>query len=104
MAFDKAVNRLTNSDNLMNLAYILGGFVVTEQVTRRVGENFEGDLGQNIPDEAYGVVTAGAFYGYGSKVFNQSTANMMAMGSLVHTADELSNRVGVSAQNLTGDL
>jgi len=104
MPFDNAVNRLTNSDNLMNLAYILGGFVVTEQVSQRLGENIEGDLGTNIPDEAYGVVTAGAFYGYGNKVFNQSTANMMAMGSLVHTADELSNRVGVTAGNLTGGL
>jgi len=88
----------------MNFAYILGGFVVTEQVTVRLGENIEEDLGTNIPDEAYGVITAGAFYGYGDMVFDQATADMMAMGSLVHTADELSNRLGVTAENLAGDL
>lgn len=95
MPYTQAVNRLTESENLLNLVYIAGGFLVTEQLGATVVDTVGDAVGFDLPDETAGVVTAGAFYGYGDMIFEQPTADMMAMGSLVHSMDQFSDRNAV---------
>jgi len=102
MTFNTAVNRLTDSNNLMMLANMVGGYFVSEQVTRRLVDSLGGEAGISVPGETYGIVTAGAFYGYGGMIFSQSTANQMAMGGLLNSVDEFSNRQAV--RELLGGL
>lgn len=90
MAVQDAISTLTDSGTLENIAYLTGGYVVTEQVTRRVVD--AADMGVDLPAETYGVVTALGFYGYGDKVVSSSTAEMMGHGALLNAVDELSNR------------
>jgi len=100
MPFQQAVDRLTDSDNLLMVANLVGGYFVTEQIVRRLVDSLGGEAGLNVPDETHGVLTASAMYGYGGMVFSQSTANQMAMGGLLNSVDELSNRPAV--RNLVG--
>jgi len=95
MPYTKAVESLTQSENLLNLVYLAGGFLVTEQIGSQVVDTVGGAVGFELPDETAGIVTAGAFYGYGDMVFEQPTADMMAMGSLVHSLDQFSDRNAV---------
>jgi len=95
MTFDRAVNRLTESENLLNLAYVAGGFLVAEQIGGAVADTVGDAVGFNVPDEVPGVLTAAGFYGYGSMYLDSNTADMMAMGSLVHSMDQFSDRSAV---------
>jgi hypothetical protein len=93
MPFDDALSKITSSDTLETVAYLTGGYLVTEQVTRRVLDGVAQDsVGFTVPDEAYGVLTAAAFYGYGDRVVSSSTATMMGHGALLNSVDEVSNR------------
>lgn len=100
MAVQDAINTLADSGTLESVAYLAGGYVVTEQVTRRFVSQFASEEGLNIPAESYGVLTALGFYGYGDKVVSSDTAMMMGHGALLNAVDELSNREAV--RNMIG--
>lgn len=100
MPLQKAIDGLMSSDTLESVAYLTGGYLVTEQVTRRLRMQVSGEAGVNVPSEVDGIVTAAAFYGYGDQVFSSDTAMMMGHGALLNSVDELSNRPAV--RNLVG--
>lgn len=100
MAVQDAIGTLTDGDTLENVAYLAGGYVVTEQVTRRLVSQFANEESLSVPNEAYGVVTALGFYGYGDKVVSAQTAEMMGHGALLNAVDEFSNREAV--RNMIG--
>lgn len=100
MPLQDAIDGLMSSDTLESVAYLTGGYLVTEQVTRRLRMQVSSESGMNVPSEVDGVLTAAAFYGYGDKVFSSDTAMMMGHGALLNTVDELSNRPAI--KNLVG--
>lgn len=100
MPLQKAIDGLTDSDTIESVAYLVGGYLVTEQLTNRVRQSIQSNTGQNVPRELNGIVTAAAFYGYGTKVVESDTAMMMGHGALLNTVDEISNRTAVA--NLLG--
>lgn len=102
MPLQDAIDGLVSSDTVESVAYLTGGYLVTEQVTRRFRTQFSGEEGLNVPSELDGIVTAAAFYGYGDRFVGEDTAMMMGHGALLNTVDELSSRPAI--RNLGGNL
>lgn len=93
MALQKAINKLSDSNTAMKVGYVGAGYFVASRGVKAVVETpIQNTTGMNVPDEVWGVLTAGAFYGYGGEVMKQSTADMMALGGLTYSLDELTNR------------
>lgn len=95
MPLQEAIEGLTSSDAMMTVAYLTGGYLVTEQVTRRLRSQISNEESFNVPSEVDGIVTAAAFYGYGDKLVAEDTAMMMGHGALLNSVDELSSRPAV---------
>lgn len=97
MGLDDITEEYLDSSNAKMVGSLVGGYLVSEQVTGRVFNFVEQQAGGNtsVPNELNGLVTAGVFYGYGDAVFSTMTANHMAYGSLLNTVDEISNRPSV---------
>lgn len=106
MAIEEVLEGYTDTGKLVEVGSVVGGYLVTEQVTLR-GQRFLESLPEqdfDLPDELSGLVTAGAFYGYGEMIVSENTADHMAYGALIHSVDTFTDRPSVrSALPLTGE-
>lgn len=94
MTLSEAFEEVVDADNLTRLGSVLGGYVVTDQVTHRLVNMVESNFdGFKIWDEVDGLVTGAAFYGYGDMLFSEDTADHMAYGALVHSTEQLADRL-----------
>lgn len=91
MAFDDVIDNIADSDTLMNAGALTAGFVLSDTaVPSAVNTALStANVDFNVPEWAYGLVTAAAFYAYGEKAMSQETANFVALGGLVSTIEGL---------------
>jgi len=98
MVLSKAIDELSDQSNIMDAAAVTAGFIMSQQVFRRVHSRIGEAAGIGFiqqPNELDGIVTAAVFYGYGNQVVSTRTADMIATGGLVDTIDKISQRAGV---------
>ena len=107
MPVQDVMDELSDRENLKDGLSVFGGYFVSGQVTSRIVELANDYVGVEVPPEADGLVTAAAMYGYGDEVVADRTANMMAIGGMVHAYDSFTDRESVKSaipefDNLTG--
>ena len=106
MGFKEALKNISSSDTLKTVSSILGGYLLSEQITTRavgyVGDMAGININEKLP-EVNGVITALTVEAFGTTVFNKKTIHMMASGGLLQSIDKLTDRPMIADAFKGGD-